>query len=226
LSLSDRLIVTFALRHVCSVGEGHVAVKALQVAKKLACGLDEPFRTQVVDIFNQTVMRDSCGCDSTTLDTLQSAVATGNRLKIYYQSSRDWKTTWREVDPLRVYFLQRYMYLYARTQEKSSPFRVFRVSRIKEIQKTGIFFDVCVDDGGFYKKLSNAFNFYIGESSREVKIRFKGAVIPFVVDTEWHHSQKIEWENTGSIIFSVQVAEPKEVIWWAKQFDGEVVCGN
>ena len=49
LTLSDRLLMMFALRHLCSSGDGHLVAKALEVGRKLAGGLEEPFRTQIME---------------------------------------------------------------------------------------------------------------------------------------------------------------------------------
>ena len=224
LTLSDRLIIMFSLGHISAHGEGHLAAKALHVARKLASGLDEPFRSQVTEAFNQEVLNKSYSCDPSIFDFIQEAVSKGKRIRILYHSSRDWKTSWRVIDPLRLYFLQRYLYLYARTHDEGAKFKTYRISRIKEVKETGLFFDTCVDDGGFYRKLKNAFSCYIGDEVHQVTIRFQGDVIPFIVDTEWHFSQNIQWENESSILFSVKVAEPQEVVWWAKQFDGQLVA--
>jgi hypothetical protein len=43
----------FALRHLCSSGDGHLVAKALEVGRKLAGGLQEPFRTQIMETFGR-----------------------------------------------------------------------------------------------------------------------------------------------------------------------------
>lgn len=223
LTLSDRLILMFSLGHLSAHGEGYLAAKAVHVARKLASGLDEPFRTQVAEAFNQQVINKSYGCDPLVFDCIQEAVSKGKRVQILYHSSRDWKSSWRVIDPLRLYFLQRYLYVYGRDSDESVKFKTYRMSRIKEVRETGVYFDPNIDDGGFYGRLKNAFGYYIGNETQAVTIRFQGEVIPFIVDTEWHFSQKIKWENDSSILFTVEVSEPQEVVWWAKQFDGCVV---
>ncbi|QLA15797.1 helix-turn-helix transcriptional regulator [Desulfolutivibrio sulfoxidireducens] len=223
LTLSDRMILMFALRHVCTSGDGHLAARALEVGRKLASGLDEPFRTHIIDSFNHTVIQDGYGCSPQILDSLNEAIAQGKRLQILYQSASDWKTSWRVVDPLRIYFLQRYLYLYARTQDTENRFKVFRISRIKEVKETGIRFDTGIDDDGFYGKLENAFNFFIGKEPKEIKVRFTGKSIPYILETKWHSSQKVVSQDVDSVVLSLKVAEPEEVVWWAKQFEGQVI---
>ena len=45
LSLSDRILVLFSLRHLYATDEGHLTAKALEVGRKLAYGIEEPFRS-------------------------------------------------------------------------------------------------------------------------------------------------------------------------------------
>jgi len=41
LSLSDRILVLFSLRHLYATDEGHLTAKALEVGRKLAYGIEE-----------------------------------------------------------------------------------------------------------------------------------------------------------------------------------------
>ena len=221
LSLSDRIILMFALEHLNASGEGHLAAQALAVARKLAAGLESPFREQLQECFDEEITSKSFGVRPDIWALLQTAVAEGRHLEILYQSAQgDWQTKWRKVFPRRLYFSQRTLYLYARDLDESPPaWKVFRLSRIKEIRTTGI----CQpwrpgEDDGFKERQRNAFMSFLGEKGREVKIRFTGTAAKYVAEQHWHKSQKLEADGNGGIILTVSVAEPQEVIRWARQF--------
>ncbi len=218
LTLSDQLIVMFALGHLCSSGDGHLVARALQVGRKLAGGLEEPFRSQVLEAFDQTVIQQSYGCQPEVLSALEGAIKEGRRVQIFYDSKHSKTKDWREVDPLRLYFLQKALYLYAECPGQDPKHRTFRVNRIKKIRPTGMCFSLEPREDNFYNQLNNAFIHFMGDKTQKVQIKFPPREAEYVAETMWHHSQKLTWLDDGSLLFEVEVAEPKEVEWWAKQF--------
>ena len=219
LSLSDRILIMFALRHLYATGEGHLAARALEAGRKLVYGLDEPFRSQILEEFDQVIIRKGYGCDPRVLEGVEEAVKNRKRIKILYESRRSQQTTWREIDPLRIYFLQRALYLYARCPyDEEQAYRTFRLGRIKAIKQTGIGLPTEIDDDGFYQKLGNAFEHFMGKETQEVVVKFTGKAVDYITETVWHQSQRIEKQQDGSVLFRVNVAEPREVLWWVLQF--------
>ena len=103
LTLSEILITMFALKHICSTGDGHLAVKALEVGRKLAAGLDEPFRTQTLKTFDQVVITDGYGCKASVLKDLQESILNAERIQILYRTGTNQGQSWRTVDPKRLY---------------------------------------------------------------------------------------------------------------------------
>ncbi len=116
------------------------------------------------------------------------------------------------------------MYLYARDLDEAAPvWKVFRLSRIKEVRPTGI----CQqwrpdDDDGFKERQRNAFMSFLGERRRVVRIRFTGTAAKYVAEQCWHKSQKLETDDQGRLTLTVNVAEPREVVRWARQFGDDV----
>jgi predicted DNA-binding transcriptional regulator YafY len=220
LTMSDRMTLMFALQHLSVCGDGHLAAKALEVGRKLVGGLDEPFRGQVMEVFNRIVVGRAYGCKAQILEELRKAVEQGARVRIKYVSSTDWQAKWYEVDPRQIYFLRRTLFLYARCPKLEPDMRSFRISRIKEVAPTGMSVP-SREDEGFYKSLANAFDSFIGPETETVHVRFKGAASRFVRENFWHVSQRIEKHGDDEITFQVDVAEPREVMWWAMQFGHE-----
>ena len=226
-SLSERLTLLFALEHLSACGDGLLAARAVEVGRKLAGGLESPFKEQLQRCFDSEVTKKIYGVQPEVYTAITTAVAEGRRIRMLYLRGMDWTERWRIVDPRRVYMRQRSLYLYARTADETpSAWKVFRLGRIKTVQQTGMRFAQSPnDDDGFYDRQRHAFCAFIGESPRTIKIRFTGAAIPYVMECNWHHSQTIQRVEDGSIFFSVTIAEPLEVVRWARQFgaDAEVI---
>ena len=201
-------------------GDGLMAAKAVEVGRKLVSGLESPFREQLLQLFDAEVTEKAYGVRPEVFTALTKAVAEGRRIRILYCRSQDWTERWREIDPRRIYMRQRTLYLYARTVDDDPPaWKVFRLNRIREVKLTG----VCLppnpnEDDGFRERQKHAFMAFLGESPRQVKIRFTGEAVPYVREQQWHSSQQIEDNSDGSVTLTVSVAEPQEVIRWARQF--------
>ena len=58
LSLTDRLVLMSALEQLCSLGEGTLAAMAVEVGRKLAGGLDSPFKEWVQESFDRTITKN------------------------------------------------------------------------------------------------------------------------------------------------------------------------
>ncbi len=223
LTLSDRLLLMFALRGLYASGDGHLVARALEVGRKLANGLDEPFRTQILDEFDRVVIQYSYGCRPHVLEALEKAIAERRRVRVIYDSRRSGTADWREIDPLRLFFLRRALYLYARCPNHDPLHRTFRVSRIQTVHPTAIIFPLSAFNDDFYAELANAFECFMSKTAHEITLRFTGPSATYVSETLWHPSQRITKDGDDAILFTVRVAEPKEVEWWGRQFGGEVV---
>ena len=227
-SLSDRLILMFALEHLSTSGEAHLAAKAMQVARKLAGGLDEPFKTHLLQCFDRQITKQAFGVQPEIMDALQEAINLGRRIRIHYQRGIDWSTRWREVEPRRIYLRQRTLYLYARTvDENPVQWKVFRLNRIQALQPTGMYFTIQpAADDGFQVRMKNAFEAVIGGQTHQVSVKFHSHASGYIKEKQWHHSQQITPLPNGDIIFTVSVADPQEVIRWARQFDQHAAIVN
>lgn len=223
LSLSDRLVLMFALEQLSATGDGTLAALAIDAGRKLAGGLPVPFRKKLLACFDEQVTVSGFGVKPEILSVLREAVTEGRRIRILYTRSGTWEQRWREIDPRHIYMRQRTLYLYARTvDEKPYQWKVFRLSRIEQIRLTGISIMWKPDeDDGFLERQRNAFGAFIGETPYPVSIRFTGQAQHYIRERQWHPSQRLEEDSHGGLLLTVYVAEPLEVIRWARQFGDE-----
>lgn len=222
LTLSDRLLLMFALEHLSAEGDGTLAALAMETGRKLASGLDSPFREQLQQSFDSRITSKTYGVRPEVLESLQTAVHEGQRVRILYTRATDWTRSWRMIDPRRLYIRHRAMYIYARTADETPPeWKIFRLNRIAEVRSTGISFswDPLQNDG-FEEKQKNAFSGVFGDRLYDVRLRFTGGAMNYVMEKTWHHSQKIQ-SSAHELLFSVRVSDPQEVLYWAQQWGSE-----
>ena len=220
LSLSDRVILLFALEYLSTSADGLLAAKAIEVGRKLAGGLESPFREQLLRCFDHEVTEGAYGIKPEIFNALTTAIGEGRRIRMRYLRSGTWTESWREVDPRHLYLRQRTLYLYARAVDEKPPaWKVFRMSRIREVQPTGICLppDARADDG-FRERQKNAFLAFLGDTPRTITLKFTGEAVPYIRECRWHESQRLEEQADGSLLLTLSVAEPQEVIRWARQF--------
>ena len=190
----------------------------MDAGKKLVGGLPSPFREQLLACF-ETQVGTRFGVRPNILNALRDAVTHNLRVRILYTRSGTWEQRWRLVDPRHIYMRQRTLYLYARTaDEEPERWKVFRISRIEEIEPTGISINWRPgEDDGFLEKQRNAFDAFLGEKAYAVTLRFTGQARHYIRERQWHPSQELK-EEANALIFTVRVAEPMELIRWARQF--------
>lgn len=222
LSISDRLVLMFALEQLSSTGDGTLAAMAMDAGRKLAGGLPSPFKEKLLDCFDSQVT-GNFGARQDILSRLRDALLSGERIRILYTRAETWDKCWRMIDPRHIYIRQKALYLYARTRDEVPPqWKVFRLSRIEAIQGTGLHITWPLnEDDGFRERMKNAFDAFIGINPRPITIRFTGQASHYVRERMWHSSQKLEEDGKGGLLFTVTVAEPEEVVRWSRQFGDE-----
>lgn len=222
LSVSDRLLLMLALEQLCQAGDGTIATMAVEAGRKLVGGLPAPFREEMSSSF-ENMVTSTLGVQTAIWTTLRDCILAQQRTRILYTRSGTWDQRWREVDPRYLYMRDRTLYLYARTaDEKPATWKVFRLSRMARVEATGISVNWRPgDDGDFAQKKRNAFNAFIGDQTHRVVVRFRGEAAHYVSERQWHSSDVKQREPGGGLIYQVTVAEPMEVVRWARQFGDE-----
>ena len=97
---------------------------------------------------------------------------------------------------------------------------MFRVNRIAEVRPTGMHFTRHADYN-FAQRHRHSFSVFVGDTVQRVRVRFSKRIAPFIREACWHHSQQLTEEPDGSLLFEVEVNEPREVGWWVLQWGPE-----
>jgi hypothetical protein len=90
---------------------------------------------------------------------------------------------------------------------------VFRLNRFSRAISTPFAFEV---KKGFNleKFLEGAFQIIGGAELKEVILLFHPSIALMIEEVRWHPTQTLKRERDGHLLFTVKVAEPKEVLWW------------
>lgn len=195
---------------------------AVEAGRKLVGGLPTPFRDEMSQSF-ETMVTSTLGVKAIIWSTLRDCILAQQRTRILYTRSGTWDQRWREVDPRYIYMRDRTLYLYARTADEiPAKWKVFRLSRMARVEATGISVNWKPgEDGDFARKKRNAFGAFIGADTHTVTVRFRGEAAHYVRERQWHASDVKREEPGGALLYQVTVAEPMEVVRWARQFGEE-----
>jgi len=219
LSLSERLSLVMAVRQLSAAGDYLLSFEGVNAARKLTADLPGPLRDSTQVLFDDLVLKQGFGCDRKILERLQTAIGESRRVVLDYLRPESDKPTPEELDPYHVFFKRRALYVEGFSWTEKG-IRMYRVNRIKAVRFTPMHSPIR-EDYNFARRHKNAFSVFPGERTEKVAVRFSPKVRPYVEESLWHHSQIIRREKGGTIRFEVQVAEPREVMWWAFQWGAE-----
>ncbi len=211
-----------------SGGDYITPFRAVQAVRKLVANCpDTRIRRQLEDMFDEALYNQGYGCKEEILSILEKSLEMRQILRIRYFSHTDSMTeVTHDVEPYMIFFKRRALYMDAHCRNFKD-IRTYRLNRIRKAEllpQTG--YEIRCDYS-FKQRHQHAFSVYSGDTPTTVRIRFNRRKAAYIKEVLWHHSQKItdDPDRPGSIIFEVQVAEPKEVIWWMNQWgcDAEVL---
>jgi len=150
-----------------------------------------------------------------TLDTIEKvsqAVINKKQIKIaYYTMSRKSQTR-RKIAPYKIWFFDGTFYLIADCGLRED-IRIFALDRIKELEITDESFET-PEDFNIDEFMRASFGVFHGEPVH-VRIWFAADIAEYIGEKVWHHSQRIEPQKDGSIIFEAEVAGTEEIKSWA-----------
>jgi len=219
LTLTETLALTMAVRQLSAAGDFTLTYDALSAIKKIVANSPATQREILCSCLDDTVLRKGFGCSSQILEDLHKAVLDQRRVVIRYDLYQAGGLKEYTLDPYQIYFKRRALYLDALCPQTQN-YLVFRINRIKELRPTGMLFSRR-PDYNFARRHRNSFSVFVGEKTEKVKVRFDKRLAPFIKESLWHHSQRLEEEPNGSLLFEVEVSEPREVGWWVMQWGPE-----
>ena len=225
LTLSESLAMLLFARRATSSGMEPLSAAGARGAMKLESVLPESIRDYVGTIVKHIAILPAPTAKQDDLeDVFEQLVAAINEHKVcrlVYISFYDRKQIDVTVEPLRLAFVSRAWYLvgYSRKHRQQRTFKISRIRKLtvlpekfdpadKKIEGTDIFGDAwsMIPEGRYYN----------------VHLHFTPKVAGNVAEVKWHRSQRVEWNDDGSIEFYVRVDGLGEIIWWILGYGDQV----
>ena len=145
-------------------------------------------------------------------DDLTVAIAQKRTCKMVYISFHDQKQITTTVRPLHLVFMSRAWYVLAYAA-KFREVRTFKLGRIRKLTVTDKTFTepqaVDVED-----HFGQAWQMIPEGTLYDVHVHFAPKVAANVAEVNWHGSQRVEWNDDGSVEFHATVDGLGEITWW------------
>lgn len=190
---------------------------ARSAAMKLENSLPEKLREYLRRVspslaIRMTPMNSHPGKQS-VYDALVGALADRQAVRVEYGSFHERKNICTKLNPYQLLFQNHSWYVIGRSSLHRSV-RTFNLSRIVEIHSLEEAYEI---PRGFSMKryLRNAWRL-IPEPGPDhfVRIRFSPKVAGNVAEVSWHATQRVRWNEDGSLQFEATVSGLEEISWW------------
>jgi len=224
LTLPEALTLLVGSRRVRGSSVLPLAAASERAAVKLESVLPAAVRDFLGTVLDRMEVRPAPaarheGLDE-TFDRLISAVAERKLCRTVYVSFHERKQITVTLEPRRLAFVGRAWYLiaYSRTHRQQ---RTFKLGRIKKLTVTDQTFQPREDqeqDTGF----GDAWSMIPEGRLHNVHLHFTPKVAGNVAEVNWHHSQRVEWHDDGSIDFHARVDGLGEITWWILGYGDQV----
>lgn len=223
LSLDETLALVLAVGQLTTCGDYSLACQATRAARKLVTGIKGDIGRNCASLMEGWDGGELPGDSPTTVRRLEEAINENRRVRVSYKKPGQEDPEQFEIDPYLLFFKDGLLYLDAFSL-KSRQIRTYRVRRIGSVKPTPVHFDPKSRSYSYIDRYRDAFGVFTDKDPQEVVIRFSPKVRPYIEEGRWHHTQTIQPEPDGAILFSVMVAHPSEVLWWAMKWgDGAEV---
>ncbi|MFQ5913418.1 MAG: helix-turn-helix transcriptional regulator [Nitrospinota bacterium] len=216
LTFPERFALVLAVRQFLAFGEYSLGGDALSAVRKLISQAPDPQAAFLRETLGEAVLREGFGCKPEVLAALQEAMSKRRRVVLQHRSIREGRVKTWTVDPCALLFRRRAFYLDGYVLE-AREYRMFRASRVESVKILPIQIPAR-EDYSFTRRHGSAFSVFPGETRTPVRVKFDGSVAPFIREVLWHPSQSLKDLSDGGVLLQVEVAEPREVGWWALQW--------
>jgi predicted DNA-binding transcriptional regulator YafY len=223
LTLTETFALTMAVRQLSAAGDYLLTYGAIEAISKIIANAPGPQRELLSESMRESVLREGFGCQEHVLQDLQKALLDQRRVIIQYQPPPADAPKEYEIDPYQMYFKRRALYLDAYCPE-TKDYRVFRLNRVSDVRFSDMGFTRHVEYN-FTERHRYSFSVFVGDTVQRVRVRFSKERAPYIREACWHRSQQLTPQPDGSLLFEVEVNEPREVGWWVLQWgaDAEVL---
>ena len=218
LTLDEIFALVLALQQMAGVSSTYMASQALAAGNKLLGSFRMDGMPELSKGLGISGNMHGSDAENRVVHNLNAAVARRERIVITYakpgQRPRD-----VEIEPYQLSLCDGFMYLDGWSVPRQA-MRRYKACRIKAIKGTGVMFS---DFHGydFQTSQKTAFKVFTGRETELVCIRFSPAIRPHIEEYTLHETQKTRVLQDGSLMVELEVAQPREVMWWTLKWGAE-----
>ena len=224
LTLTEALAMLILAGRVRSSHRLPLLTEGARAAVKLESTLPPGIQQHVGSVIDKLSIQLGPVCNHTGLerlfDDLADAIAARRVCRMVYISFHEQKQIRLTVRPLRLLFLSRAWYLIAySTRHREN--RTFKLGRIRKLTVSSETFEKPrdVDIAEYFGK---AWSMIPEGRLYDVHLHFERKVAGNVAEVQWHPTQRVEWNDDGSLEFRVTVDGLGEITWWILGYGKEV----
>ncbi len=146
-------------------------------------------------------------------ELLMQSLAERRKVRLRYGSLFEQKELRTLLSPYRLFFARRSWYAIGRSSVHRAV-RTFHLGRIVEAELTDDRYEI-PPRFSLARYLGNAWHLIRERGRRtDVVIRFQPKVATNVAEVTWHKTQRIDWDDDGTMDFRVTVDGLHEISWW------------
>lgn len=213
LTAVEALSLVMAVRQISAAGDHTLTFDAVKAIKKIIANSDKRIRELLEYAMDDDVLKRRFKVDSHIVEELWQAQERNIRLEILYDDFSQNRERKLEIDPYAIYFKGRALYLdaYVAAEQKVLMLRVSRVKRI--LNRIGKF--AVRPDYNFAERHRHSYRVMTtNEPPQLVRIKFAPHAARYVAEAYQHESEKKLKGADGSLILSLTVSDPREVLWY------------
>ena len=186
---------------------------AMKVESTLPPKLREHLRGIVDSVRIKPAPKNPLDGHTTIYDELVAAIGARRKVEIHYDSFAESEKIRTRLSPYRLMFSRRSWYVIGRSALHKET-RTFNIGRILELLPLDDHYRV---PRGFSidRYLGNAWHLIRERGPDcEVRVRFSKMVARNVAEVGWHSTQKLKFNDDGSLDYRVTVSGLNEISWW------------
>ncbi|WLD13544.1 helix-turn-helix transcriptional regulator [Planctellipticum variicoloris] len=225
MSLTEDEVLGLSLATVMSKAPGlDVTPGAGPTTRKLAAVSREETQELIDDAMRLVSVLDLKLADHSrhheVIKTIQLALLRGCQISGQYESPYEPAAVKLKLHPYRLCLIKNAWYVIGRQTEDAAP-KTFRVARFKALRAVAEP-AVVPEDFDLRDYFGNAWAVYRGDRSYDVELWFPKASAPLVIETIWHHTQRVTRQKDGSVILRFQIDGLNEILHWLLSWAGRV----
>jgi proteasome accessory factor B len=146
-------------------------------------------------------------------EQLVDAIAQRKAVRICYQSLTEWRDITTKLRPYQLLFNRHSWYVIGRSSMHRE-LRTFHVGRIRRLEKLTESFRI-PRRFSVERYLKNAWQMIPEDGpDQTVVVRFQHLVAQNVAEVNWHKTQRCEFNDDGTMDYTVLVSGLREISWW------------